>query len=84
MMNSFAAIYFHNYLRLDEMPIPVTSSTKAISIKYPEKDAEHAIIADSADDQSQIKDNFDVKTNLVNHEVVNSAASFRIDGNEEG
>ena len=53
-------------------------------MKSPDSSAEYAIIADGAHDQTQIKDNFDVKTNLVEHEIVNSAVSFRIDGKEQG
>ena len=96
MMNSFATIYFHNYLRLDEMPCPTANATDLTlatgSVKNDAKSdhsngsckelLDHNGILE--DNEILIKDNFDVETNQFEHKVINSIATINLDGMKLG
>ena len=84
MMNSFATIYFHNYLRLDEMPVSVTQSSTIKGIKSPDQISEFEVTSEGGfENSTSIKDTLDIKTNLIKHEVMNSVVTIKIDGNEQ-
>ena len=82
MMNSFATIYFHNYLRLDEMPVNVTSPVRISGLKSPDINSDTEINSECSENPSTTKDPLDFKSNFVKHEMMNSVVTINIDGKE--
>ena len=84
MMNSFATIYFHNYLRLDEMPVPASNQIRiAQGLKSPDTNSETDINVDGNNEHPSIhKENLVSKTNSMKHEVMNTVVTIKIDGKE--
>ena len=82
MMNSFATIYFHNYLRLDEMPVPVASQVRVSGLKSPDVHSETEINSECSEIHTTTKDTLDIKSNLIPHEVMNSVVTIKVDGKE--
>ena len=84
MMNSFATIYFHNYLRLDEMPVPVSSQIDKVSgLKSPDINSANC---DGNSEISQIpssvKYNIDGKNNHGRHDLMDSIVTIKMNGKE--
>ena len=82
MMNSFATIYFHNYLRLDEMPVPVGSQIRVSGLKSPDGNSETEVNSECSEVHTTTKDTLDIKSNLIKHEVMNSVVTINVDGKE--
>ena len=84
MMNSFATIYFHNYLRLDEMPVPASNQIRiAQGLKSPDTNSDTEINVDESNGTPSIhKENLESKTNTMKNEVMNTIVTIKIDGKE--
>ena len=84
MMNSFATIYFHNYLRLDEMPVPASNQIRiAQGLKSPDTNSDTEINVDGNNENPSLhKENFETKTNSMKHGVMNTIVTIKIDGKE--
>ena len=84
MMNSFATIYFHNYLRLDEMPVPASNQIRiSQGLKSPDTNSDPDINIDSCNEIPSInKENSNSETNSVKQEVMNTVVTINIDGKE--
>ena len=81
-MNSFATIYFHNYLRLDEMPVPVASQVRVSGLKSPDGNSETEVNSEYSEIHTTTKDTLDIKSNLITHEMMNSVVTINVDGKE--
>ena len=82
MMNSFATIYFHNYLRLDEMPVPAANQIRVSALKSPDANSETEVNSECSEMHTTTKDTLDMKSNLITHEVMNSVVTINVDGKE--
>ena len=84
MMNSFATIYFHNYLRLDEMPVPASNQIRiSQGLKSPDTNSDPEINIDSCNENPSInKGNLNSETNSIKHEMMNTVVTINIDGKE--
>ena len=84
MMNSFATIYFHNYLRLDEMPVPASSQIRiSQGLKSPDTNSETEMNVEcGSENPSILNANLESKQSSVKHEMMNSVVTIKIDGKE--
>ena len=83
MMNSFATIYFHNYLRLDEMPVPVTiSQAKSSALKSQDLNSSTEISSNGIDKFSSIEDLPDTRKGTLKNEMVNTIVTIDVNGKE--
>ena len=83
MMNSFATIYFHNYLRLDEMPVSASSSIKFPDVKSPDKYKSDFDATNGGTEKLTItKDSFDITANQTKSELMHSLVTIKIDGKD--
>ena len=79
MMNSFATIYFHNYLRLDEMPVPVTiSQVKSSDLKSQDLNSSTQMNSNGVEKFSSIEDLPD----MLKNEMVNTIVTIDVNGKE--
>ena len=83
MMNSFATIYFHNYLRLDEMPVPVTiSQAKSSALKSQDLNSSTEMSSNGIDKFSSIEDLPDTRKGTLKNEMVNTIVTIDVNGKE--
>ena len=83
MMNSFATIYFHNYLRLDEMPVPVTiSQTKSSALNSQDLNSSSEMNTNGVDKFSSIEDPPDTRKVMLKNEMVNTIVTIDVNGKE--
>ena len=79
MMNSFATIYFHNYLRLDEMPVPVTiSQVKSSALKSQDLNSSTEMNSNGVEQFSSIED----PPERLKNEMVNTIVTIDVNGKE--
>ena len=79
MMNSFATIYFHNYLRLDEMPVPVTiSQVKSSALKSQDLNSSTEMNSNGVEKFSSIEDS----PEMLKNEMVNTIVTIDVNGKE--
>ena len=79
MMNSFATIYFHNYLRLDEMPVPVTiSQVKSSALKSQDLNSSTQMNSNGVEKFSSIED----PPEMLKNEMVNTIVTIDVNGKE--
>ena len=83
MMNSFATIYFHNYLRLDEMPVPVTiSQAKSSALKSQDLNSSTEMSSNGIDKFLSIEDLPDTRKGTSQNEMVNTIVTIDVNGKE--
>ena len=83
MMNSFATIYFHNYLRLDEMPVPVTiNQAKSSSLKSQDLNSSTEMNSNGIEKFSSIEDQPDTRKGMLKNEMVNTIVTIDVNGKE--
>ena len=83
MMNSFATIYFHNYLRLDEMPVPVTiNQAKSSSLKSQDLNSSTEMNSNGIEKFSSIEDPPDTRKVMLKNEMVNTIVTIDVNGKE--
>ena len=83
MMNSFATIYFHNYLRLDEMPVPVTiSPAKSSALSSQDLNSSTEMNSNGIEKFSSIEDPPDTRKGMLKNEMVNTIVSIDVNGKE--
>ena len=83
MMNSFATIYFHNYLRLDEMPVPVTiSQVKSSALKDQDLNSSTEMNSNGVEKFSSIEDPPDTRIGMLKNERVNTIVTIDVKGKE--
>ena len=83
MMNSFATIYFHNYLRLDEMPVPVTiSPAKSSSLSSQDLNSSTEMNSNGIEKFSSIEDPPDTRKGMLKNEMVNTIVTIDVNGKE--
>ena len=83
MMNSFATIYFHNYLRLDEMPVPVTiNQAKSSSLKSQDLNSSTEMNSNGIEKFSSIEDPPDTRKGMLKNEMVNTIVTIDVNGKE--